>query len=83
MSTSTERFSRRPALWLMPFQFVKASLISVEGGTVVIVLSQLRIFTVFRFISVTTPFALAFGTTIQSPTATMLFADSCMPETRL
>ena len=48
---------------------------------VVIVLSKLRTFTVFNVTSITVPSAPYFGIVIQSPTFSILLAESWMPET--
>ena len=45
------------------------------------VLSKLRIFTVFNVTSITVPSAPYFGIVIQSPTFSILLAESWMPET--
>ena len=51
------------------------------GGTVDIVSSQFRIFTVFNVISSTVPLATPLGNCIQSPIRSISLAESCTPAT--
>ena len=76
-----ERLTRRPPLSRMPRQFWNESLTSRYGGIVVMVLSQLRTFTVFSVTSITVPSAPYLGIAIQSPTFSISLAESCTPET--
>lgn len=70
-----------PKLSLIARQFLKESLTRVYGGTVVMVLSQLRTFTVFKVTSSTSPFIPCLSIMIQSPGLSMSWAESCTPAT--
>lgn len=73
---------RRPPDSLMPRQLRKESEIRRLVGMVVMVLSQFCTFTVCRAISITSPSALSWGISIQSPTRTMSLELSCTLATR-
>ena len=81
ISIAIDRLIRRPPDSCMPRQFLNDSLINEYAGIEVIVLSQFCTFTVVNATSMTSPSAPYFGISIQSPTATILFALSCMPAT--
>lgn len=67
---------RRPPEADIPLQFLKESETSDQVGIVVMVLSQLRTFTVVRPISMTAPSAPYFGISSQSPSFSMSLAES-------
>ena len=73
---------RRPPDSLIPRQFLKDSEMSLWVGIVVIVLSQFCTFTVCSATSMTSPSALNWGISIQSPTRTMSFEASCSDATK-
>ena len=81
MSILTDRITRRPPESRIGRQFWNESLISRYGGTVTIVLSQLRTFTVFSVTSVTRPLTPYFDIEIQSPTCSISFAVNWIPDT--
>ena len=81
MSILTDRITRRPPESCIGRQFWNESLISRYGGTVTIVLSQLRTFTVFSVTSVTRPLTPYFDIEIQSPTCSISFAVNWIPDT--
>ena len=76
-SRYSERLIRRPPASLIPRQFLNESLISFLVGMLVMVLSQFCTFTVCRAMSITSPSALSWGISIQSPTRTMSLELIC------
>ena len=80
-STYSRRLTRRPAPFCILRQFWNEPLTNANGGTVTVVLSKFRTFTVVRLMSSTTPSAGVDGTVIQSPFLTMSLLVSLMPAT--
>ena len=70
------RLMRRPPEADIPLQFLNESDTSDQVGIVVMVLSQLRTFTVVNPISITAPSAPYFGISSQSPSLSISLADS-------
>ena len=81
ISILIERLTRRPPTSNIPLQFWKESFTSAKGGTVVMVWSQLRTFTVVKVTSMTSPSAPYFGIEIQSPGRSISLALSWIPAT--
>ncbi|SAP76164.1 Uncharacterised protein [Klebsiella oxytoca] len=70
------RLIRRPPDADIPLQFLNESETSDQVGMVVMVLSQLRTFTVVRPMSITAPSAPYFGISSQSPSLSISLAES-------
>ena len=66
----------------IPRQFLNDSSMNFDVGTVVIVLSKFLIFTVCNAMSITSPSALSFGISTQSPSRTMSLLAICTLATR-
>lgn len=81
ISIFSERFMRRPPESRIACQLSKGSLISRYGGSVCRVLSHARILMVVSATSSTTPSMPYLDIAIQSPTLSILLADSCTPAT--